>query len=108
MTGEQYMDADVNSSSIVDPVIPTAASGECRRTLSRDHRRWRGKSCRRAERRVEAVKLLRDSSVQSSTRLYGSGRFGDGCVRPRTASAWGVRNANDGVETRLNKLRGLS
>jgi hypothetical protein len=105
MTGEPYTDPDVNSSSTVDPVIPTAASGECPRTLSRGRRRWRAKSGRRAERRVEPVKLLGDSSVQSSTRLYGSGRFGDGS---RTENSWGVRNTNDGVETRLGGLRGLS
>jgi hypothetical protein len=45
------------------------------------------RSGRRVERRVEPVRLLRVSSVQSSTSLYGSGIFGDDCDRPRTENS---------------------
>jgi hypothetical protein len=76
--------------------------------LSGEHRRWRAKSGRRAERRVEPVGLLRDSSVQFSTSFYGSGLFGDDCVRLTTENSRCDRNTNDDAETRLNDLCGRS
>jgi hypothetical protein len=73
----------------LDPCWGSGDWEECRETLSGERHPWRAKGGRRAERRVERVRLLRVSSVRSLTRLYGSGQFGDGCDRPRTENSRG-------------------
>jgi hypothetical protein len=68
------------SSSTGDPVTPTAATARnIPENIVIGERRMTDEGMKSREH----VRLLRDSSIQFSTRLYPSGLFDDGCVRPR-------------------------